>query len=931
MRYLIVSCLLFIQFRLLGQEMIPIHNFPPEMYQGETQNWGICQSGDNNIYIANNNGLLEYNGAEWKLNPTPNHTIMRSVNIQEDKIYTGFYMEFGYWQKDEFNHLKYTSLSEKIKDKLQEDEQFWKIVFYHQWILFQSLHNTYIYDKEQDTFQIITSKTNLTRIFKVNDQIYFQNAGEGIFQLENGRQTLISDFAVFKENIVINIFPFHNKLLIETQDKGFFILGDKTVSDWHTEVSSVLKTLNVYSSLQLQDGSFILGTIAEGLFHLSPDGSILMHINKKNGLQNNTILSLFEDKDRNIWVGLDNGVSVLNFASFYKVYNDTEGNLGSVYTAALFQGMLYLGTNQGLFYRQTESMNDFEMVPGTKGQVWILKVMDGMLFCGHNSGTFIIDGNTANLICKLPGTWEIKKVENNENLLIQGNYEGLHILEKKNGEWKYRNKIEGFDISSRYFEWMPNNQLFVNHEYKGLYKLTVSDDFRKVISYKREESIPGSFKSGIAEYDGKLLYFGDRGFYVFNQQNNYFQKDTLLTKLVFYEDSYVSGKLIRDNNQKLWAFTKENVIYFSPGLVDKNLLINRVALPLSLRRDVIGYENIVNLDHDSYLLGGTHGYILFDLDQIREKECSVFIHSVRKSKQNEDRIDVPVNASDCRLKANENNIYFSCNLPAFFCFFQTKYQYELEGLEKAWSSWTEDPVISYKNLPPGHYTFKVRAKIGNKLSSNIASFDFSVAAPWYLSGWMIALYLLMFCSLFVALHSIYRTRYKRHKEKVDNEKRKEIAIIQLENEASLAKIRNEKLNLEIEARNQELVTSAMAIVKKNEILNILEQELNQKNPDVKSALRIIKENLTGKSDWEVFEEAFNKTDRDFLKKIKEAHTSLTPNDLKLCVYLRLNLSSKEIAPMLNISPQSVEIKRFRLRKKLELDHEQNLTEYILNL
>ncbi|HNX78751.1 MAG TPA: LuxR C-terminal-related transcriptional regulator, partial [Prolixibacteraceae bacterium] len=87
----------------------------------------------------------------------------------------------------------------------------------------------------------------------------------------------------------------------------------------------------------------------------------------------------------------------------------------------------------------------------------------------------------------------------------------------------------------------------------------------------------------------------------------------------------------------------------------------------------------------------------------------------------------------------------------------------------------------------------------------------------------------------------------------------------------------------------------------------------------------------GNSDWEFFQEAFNKADRDFLKKLKEAHPLLTPNDLKLCVYLRLNMSSKEIAPMLNISPQSVEIKRFRLRKKLELDHEQNLTEYILNL
>ncbi|HPT31541.1 MAG TPA: LuxR C-terminal-related transcriptional regulator, partial [Prolixibacteraceae bacterium] len=231
----------------------------------------------------------------------------------------------------------------------------------------------------------------------------------------------------------------------------------------------------------------------------------------------------------------------------------------------------------------------------------------------------------------------------------------------------------------------------------------------------------------------------------------------------------------------------------------------------------------------------------------------------------------------------------------------------------------------------GEYLFKVRAKIGNKRTENEASFGFSIGKPWYFSDWMIAFYLLLFLSLFAAIHQAYRLRYKRHKKKTEQEQEKELALIRLENEATLARLRSDKLKAEVEARNQELVTSAMAIVKKNELLNILEQELNQTNPNVRSALRIIKENLEGNSDWEFFQEAFNKADRDFLKKLKEAHPLLTPNDLKLCVYLRLNMSSKEIAPMLNISPQSVEIKRFRLRKKLELDHEQNLTEYILNL
>jgi AraC family chitin signaling transcriptional activator len=96
-------------------------------------------------------------------------------------------------------------------------------------------------------------------------------------------------------------------------------------------------------------------------------------------------------------------------------------------------------------------------------------------------------------------------------------------------------------------------------------------------------------------------------------------------------------------------------------------------------------------------------------------------------------------------------------------------------------------------------------------------------------------------------------------------------------------------------------------------------------------IKIIDKNLNNTDDWKLFEEAFNNADKDFLKHIKSIHPSLTPNDLRLCAYLRLNLTSKEIAPLLNISYRSVEVKRYRLRKKMGLPHESSLTSYILEL
>jgi len=170
------------------------------------------------------------------------------------------------------------------------------------------------------------------------------------------------------------------------------------------------------------------------------------------------------------------------------------------------------------------------------------------------------------------------------------------------------------------------------------------------------------------------------------------------------------------------------------------------------------------------------------------------------------------------------------------------------------------------------------------------------------------------------MHKTYKKYYRKlHKNK------------QLESEKLITNIKNEKLNQEIESKNRELAISTMSIIKKNEVLNSIKKELKKNNHSHNgAALKLIDNNLNDTKDWSLFEQAFNNADKDFLDKIKQSHPDLTPNDLRFCAYLRLNLSSKEMAPLLNISIKSVETKRYRLRKKLGLEHDSGLVNYILN-
>ncbi len=934
---LLELAVLFVFFQnIFSQEIPPIVNFSPADYNAENQNWAISQATDKLIYIANNKGLLEYNGASWKLYPSPNETIMRSVKAIQSRIYTGCYMEFGYWEKDDLGILQYTSISKYMDIEMIEDEEFWHIVNMDDWIVFQSLNRIYIYNVKNGEVSRIDSSTTITNVFKVQKSIYFQRMTKGIFKIENGIDKLVFDDEVIRNMEVINIFPKEKELLILTRDDGFYTSQNGVLVKWNTSSNEQLSEVSIYNGIQLRDHSFALGTISNGVIYLNEKGDLVYHINQSNGISNNTVLSLFEDIDATIWLGLDNGISYLNRNSPFREYNDQKGVLGSVYASAVIDSILYLGTNQGLFYRDIKSNNAFRFIEGTKGQVWALKEINQTLFCGHNSGTFIIEGSQAKKISGIQGTWNFEKLGESQDLVLQGNYDGLYVLVKLNNEWKLRNKVKDFNNSSRYFE-IFGNEIFVNHEYKGVFKISVDSAFLSATDVAIDTLIKGA-NSGIIKYNEDLLYAAANGIFKYDITKQKFSKDSILST-IYSENEYVSGKLIRDNKKNdLWLFTNDNISFISPGALTNTPKINNIPLKKNARKGVIGYENILRFEDDyenKYLLGTTNGYITVNLDAIRIRNFQVHISSVIRGSTKKD--DGKKNILNKDLKGNfendENNLKIAYYTPEFNKFLDANYQFQLLGIYDEWSDWSENSTAIFENLPFGDYTFRVRGVIGNTLSNNIASYSFRIAKPWYITNTMIVAYILGLFVLSFFTHNLYKRFYTKQRHVLINKNTQELALAQLQNEKEIIRIKNERLEADFKSKSKELAASTMSIIKKNELLTNIKEELHNiddKN-SVKPVLHIIDKSLKRNDDWELFQEAFNNADSEFLKKIKALHPALSPNDLKLCAYLRLNLSSKEIAPLLNISSRSVEIKRYRLRKKLNLLHEDNLVNYILEL
>mgnify|MGYP001215051933 CR=1 FL=1 len=916
---------------MLGQELPPVQNFAPETYAAENQNWAITQGANDFIYVANNSGLLEYDGARWRVYDSPNKTIIRAVEASGDRIYTGAYMEFGYWEPDQKGLLEYHSLIENEELKLVEDEQFWNIFTIDNLVLFQSLNRIYSYDTQNQSIEIFAPEGNITKAFQIDKSVYFQLEGQGLFQLQEGKAVLISEDSFLKNDVLVGFFKEEDQYVMIMARSGFFSLQNDEVNA--LPIPQSIQDAVIYSCQRLRDGSLMVGTISSGLIHLDKSFNVEYVLNQQRGLGNNTILYIEEDRDANVWLGLDNGVSVINSSTAFKVFKDNAGKLGSVYTAARVGDYLYLGTNQGLFYRNVQDKTaSYQLIPGTKGQVWSLDKLGDDLFCGHHEGTFLVNEARVTQLAKIPGTWQVQWLDEARGLAMQGNYSGLYILQKTGDAWQLRNKISGFDISSRYFGMGADQAIYVSHEYKGVFKLTVNENFTEVLNYELISELPPAEKAGITPYKDRLFYVSQLGVYELSEQTKGFQLDSLLTKSFFESGTYTTGKLTYDReNDRLWAFNSQEISFLKPGILANEFEINRFALPAKARRDIPGFENIAPIGNNVYLLGNSTGYTLFDLNETREEGFTLRLRGVENGTR-DGRLQFIIQDVEESFPNKQSNFRFMFSVPQYDKFRAVVYQYRLLGYYDEWSSWSPEASVSYENLPHGDYVFEVRARIGESYSENTISYPFTLKRPWYLSILAIVLYIITLFMLLAGIQIYNRRHYRKQKQRLIDINNRKIELANSEKQREIIRLENEKLQQDVDSKSRELAASTMNLVKKNELLSTIKKELEQTEPKNKnSVIKIIDNNLDPKKDWEFFKEAFNNADKDFLKKIKRLHPKLTPNDLKLCAYLRLNLTSKEIAPLLNISVRSVEIKRYRLRKKMDLEREDGLVEYILSI
>lgn len=959
-KWLPLIILMTCKVSLHGQNTIglpQIINFSNNTFHGGAQTWDIKQDNGGRMYFANNEGLLTFDGNYWKIYSQPNKTILRSIALDQDKIYAGGQDEIGYYEPDLNGTLKYTSLKSIIPKPYNKFTDVWDIeilkgsVFFRTW--------DYIFEYKNQAIRAYKANTGWQFMKLTDGKLFAQDKNRGLFQfINNSWQPLCKNNTIPEFEITGVIALNKDSLLISSLQNGLFIFHDSSFTKWDTRANKNFISSHIYTFEQINATEFVAGTTSEGCLVINTSGEIVQQIGRSEDLQNNNVLSVYLDNEKNLWAGLDNGISFIAYNSPVKYIKPGKPNELAGYSARIFNNQLYVATSDGAYMAPVSNATkdfsfnkgEFTLLKNSQGQAWRLDEVNHQLLMGHNKGSFLIQKNVATQITMDAGIWlflpseSIFPVKN----VLAGTYAGLTMLQFADSRLIGNRELKGMYESLRFLAIDNNNDIWASHPYRGVYRILLSAD-QKSYTYELftdKEGLPSASRNFVFRIKNRVVFATEKGIYEYNSSTKRFIPSPLLWHIL---GPISTQYLNEDTEGDIWFCSgkKIGVIHFL-GSENKHTIIH---FPELSGKILSGFENVYPFDRRNIFIASNSGIIHLNFEKYLTTThfINVFLTQVKSTGEpdsiifggyfthNSDTVFNQNNNSIFQFPQSKNSFHFEYSSPSFDIQNSIEYSYQLEGYDNKWSAWSPKTEKDYTNLPNGKYTFKIKAhdNLGNE--SSIVQYSFVIRPAWYKTIWAYLFYILLFIVALYFLTIWQKQKFKKQQLKFEAEQKRINYIHQLEvekNEKIIIELENEKLVNEVIYKNKELADANMHLMERSNALLKVKDELqklykkSEDNHDIKYALQLLNDVEKNDSNWAQFATHFDEVNNDFLKKLTSRFSKLTNTDLKVCAYLQLKLSSKEIAQLMNMAVRGVEIIRYRLRKKLHLAPGQNLKDFL---
>lgn len=938
-----------------------VRNFMKSDYEAGTQNWAIAQDALGRMYFANNYGLLCFDGHNWDVSRLNNHTTVRSLHIDSlnGRVYVGGSDEFGYFYHDSsVGVLRYCSMLAGVEGRHRQFHEVWNIHQQGNVLWFQS--DFKVFRSEAGHIQVITSDNKITTSALIDGKIYVGTNEAGLFVVHDRQLVPILQNELLRYKRICAVLPYappggtDSGLLIVTAFDGLFYFDGRTVSPFKTDIDVFLKENQVFSAVT-NGRDLVFGTVDNGAVVKNIVTGYNTYINKNTGLQNNTVLSISYDCQDNLWLGLDNGISCVVLGSPVNSLLGGGNLYGAGYTSLLQDGTLFLGTNQGLYalqYPLPSSVTPVQMSPLLKGQVWGIDTIGKTLFVCNDAGLYEREGPSFRKISGIPGAWSVIPLRHNPDYGLVSTYENFFLIKKEKGKWQFVRRIVGYDDSGGRLWEDQSGYLWVGHWMKGLFRLRLSEDmtrFSESHIYNTNKGLPSDYNNSLCMVNDHLTVSTFKGFYKYDEKADSMVSDNRLNA-VFGSDE--ASRLYAAPDRSIWSVSPHHIKVASMD-VNGNFTVDSTTYKPLAEKLIAGYEDFNFIEPERLIVSGQDGFYEVDT-QCKDTalwNSRVFVNRVYATGRKDSLIYTAgdnIEEVVIELPYALNSLRFEFVMPEYRIAHAARYNCYLENYDKGWNELGTARTKEYTQLHEGEYKFHVKAV--NIYTGAISTYTLLVriAPPWYRDLYAKVAYAVLLILLLVGLFFYLRKVSRRAAQVLAQRKEKEMAELKrhaeeeaLRKDLEIASLKSRQLEHDVKYKSQELSNITMNLLRKNEILIDIAEQISKLKEGKEYSLgssavkqldsihRHIQENISHDDDWQNFSHNFDVVYDDFLKRLLESFPKLTHNDLRLCAYLKMGLSSKDIAPLLNISYRSVEMTRYRLRAKLGLERDVNLMTFLL--
>ncbi len=727
-----------------------LHVYSPQDYGAFFQNWDIVQDTRGVIYAGNNSGVLEYDGAKWRLIPTPSRAMVRGLGVDgRGRVYVGGMGAAGCLLPDGRGGVTYHSLLDRFElgDSAGVEVMFVEVLG-DQILFVEAKRITGL--RGDQRFATWRPKGRFLGSWVADGRFFVQDSGQGLLVMKEGGLEVLPGAETLEDQRVGGVQPWtlENRkkgLLISTRDQGLFFHDGERLLPFVTHADPQLRQAQILHTSLLSDGSLALGTVRGGVLRVGRDGRFLGSVGEAQGLPSEFVRRIMEDDRGGLWLVLGKGLARLEWPSPLTRFGSSRGLPGVAISCYRHSGSIYIGTDQGLF--RLEDLGDgnarFRQMGGFANFVWDYLEWDHRLFVAHERGLGELKGDQVHpVIENSPAIFCLRPSRTRPGSVLLARRDGLAWMHRGAKGWELAGLIPGVAGQIRTVVEEDDGTLWLGTYNQGIFR--VKGPWEKptqVKVYGPNEGLPSLNHTYIYRLGGVLRASSHDGIYRYLPDQDRFERDRAFDGL-FPEGSRWVYALAEDAQGRIWMHSfDETRGSQATGAAVMGPQGRYIWEGKATIRAAGGFVEFLRPEANGLVwLCGSDGVVRLDpgVPKSYDLRWKALLRAYRSGETS-----LALNPGD-RISYRHNKIRFEFALPSFDAGNLNRYQVLLEGYDREWGAWSGEPYRDYTNLEEGSYRFRVRARDLYGNLSQEAAFSFKVLPPWYRTWWAYLFYLMGF-------------------------------------------------------------------------------------------------------------------------------------------------------------------------------------------